>query len=96
MGLILSLLGLQIKTRYFMFVQPATTAWYTKRSAGDLSPLAVHPHPHAEEPRDTTELAIALLIREAEQARSLIFRSRIGCATLMAMKICICQFIKLI
>lgn len=67
----------------------------TERSAGDLSPTATRPHPHAKEPRDTTELATALLIGEAERAHSLIFRSRIGCALLTVMKICICQFIKL-
>lgn len=47
-------------------------------------------------PRDTTELAAALLIHEAEPAHSLIFCSRIGCARLTVMKICICQIIKLI
>lgn len=90
------LAGFTNQNKIFHVVQPATSAWCTERSAGDLSPLAVHPHPHTEESRDTTELATALLIQEAEQAHSLICRSRVGCTVLTVMKICICQFIKLI
>jgi len=66
----------------------------TDRSAGDLSPLAVHPCPHTKETGDASELATALLIQQAEQAQSLIFRSRIGCAMLTVLKIFIHRFTK--
>lgn len=61
------------QNKIFHVVQPASPAWCTERSGSDLFPPVFHPHPCAEESRDTTKLC-------------LILHSQIGCATLTAKK----------